>query len=108
MIYKSFLNLIKNKYANNISEWQKDNQLQTGLSMLRDESYLQLCRLLYENPLIKPTWHLYKFACILSYLIGPTKKTVFAILNFFLDRMENEVDEHNKHFSRIIFNNLAR
>jgi hypothetical protein len=108
VVYKTYVNLIRNKYANNIQEWQKDNQLQTGLSMLRDEAYLQICRLLYENPNVKCAWQLYKFACILSYLIGPTKKTIFAVLNFFLDRMENEIDENNKYFSRIIFNNLAR
>lgn len=44
----------------------------------------------------------------MSYLVGPTKKTIFAILNFFLDRMENENDETSRNYARVLFNNLAR
>jgi hypothetical protein len=52
--------------------------------------------------------HLYKFGVLLSYLIGPSKRTIFAVMNFYLDRMENEKDEQLRNLARLIFNNLAR
>lgn len=49
--------------------------------------------MLYDNPYPKALNLLYKFTMLLSYLIVPSKKTIYPVLNFFLDRMENEKDE---------------
>jgi len=64
--------------------------------------------MIYGNSNEKAVIYLYKFGILLSYLIGPSKRTIFAVLNFYLDRMENEKEDSNKNFARLIFNNLAR